>query len=368
MKPNHDQATVISIVGMHRSGTSMVARLLHDHGLYLGPEDQLLGGSEGNPLGHFEHQGFLCLNEELLAHLGGSAFDPPKVSSGWEKGSSLARFFEKGNTLTQTFRGHLLWGWKEPRTTLLLPFWKKLIPNIQVVICVRNPIEVGDSVMKRGIGSFEKGIWLWNEYTRTALRETQNCRKRIVFYEDFFREENDEIRKLVEFCGLPNTGEKGAVENSISRELRHHEAQIDNLFKDQRVLPEPKLLYLGLRQLASEQLSMTSGLSTDDLINSSVTSLLTMLDAFHDESKLAQIQTALTLKDLEIETFAAQSARLAEENKRLASDVLRIKSTLFWKFFMAAESLRDQLFPLETRRRAGYDRFLRKLKSALTGN
>ena len=46
----------ICIVGMHRSGTAMVARLLNRCGLDLGPADQLEGPNESNPLGYYEHK------------------------------------------------------------------------------------------------------------------------------------------------------------------------------------------------------------------------------------------------------------------------------------------------------------------------
>ena len=68
---------VVCIVGMHRSGTSMVTRLLNLCGLDLGAEQDLLGPDRGNPLGHFEHKGFKGLDESLLAHFGGSTDNPP---------------------------------------------------------------------------------------------------------------------------------------------------------------------------------------------------------------------------------------------------------------------------------------------------
>ena len=62
----------VCIIGMHRSGTSMVARLLQQCDLYLGPEYQLLGPDSANPEGHFEHTGFLKIDDALLRYFGGS--------------------------------------------------------------------------------------------------------------------------------------------------------------------------------------------------------------------------------------------------------------------------------------------------------
>src|SRR5919205_4399396 len=74
-------AMAIAIAGMHRSGTSMVARVLSECGVYLGEPDELLPPGLGNDAGHFEHKEFVQLNDEVLATLGG-AWDvvPPRYA------------------------------------------------------------------------------------------------------------------------------------------------------------------------------------------------------------------------------------------------------------------------------------------------
>jgi len=50
---------VICIIGMHRSGTSMIARVLNLCRLDLGPSEQLMKPYEvDNPLGYFENENF----------------------------------------------------------------------------------------------------------------------------------------------------------------------------------------------------------------------------------------------------------------------------------------------------------------------
>src|SRR5262245_13262787 len=67
----------ICIAGMHRSGTSLFARLLNLGGVYLGRDDELLAGGPSNPDGHWEHEGLMQVNEELLAECGGGWDCPP---------------------------------------------------------------------------------------------------------------------------------------------------------------------------------------------------------------------------------------------------------------------------------------------------
>ena len=74
----------VCITGMHRSGTSMVARLLGACGLDLGPPEELVPGQPDNPDGYFENQRFVSVNDEILDIFGGAWDSPPMFPPGWE--------------------------------------------------------------------------------------------------------------------------------------------------------------------------------------------------------------------------------------------------------------------------------------------
>ena len=57
---------VICALGMHRSGTSVVARMLNLLGVYLGTDQSVSGTSEDNPKGYWEHHAIVLLNDEIL--------------------------------------------------------------------------------------------------------------------------------------------------------------------------------------------------------------------------------------------------------------------------------------------------------------
>ncbi len=67
----------VLVLGMHRSGTSAVARLLDGLGLDAGPVEGLIGPTDHNPHGHFEVQALVDFNDRLLAELGGTWVAPP---------------------------------------------------------------------------------------------------------------------------------------------------------------------------------------------------------------------------------------------------------------------------------------------------
>jgi hypothetical protein len=135
---------------------------------------------------------------------------------------------------------------------------------------------------------------------------------------------------------------------------------------DDRVLAEHKLLYLGLRALALEEAGAVSQIrDCDPAMTKSIVNYLALLASFHDRSEVAQMRTALNLRDREIENFAADAERLANEKERLAVELQGIKRTLFWRLSSRAQSWVERLLPMDTGRRAAYDSFLKKIKSSV---
>src|SRR6516164_8854007 len=167
------------IAGMHRSGTSMVAKLLYLSGLYLGPEEELVPATPDNPDGHWENSRIIELNDEILDALGGGWDRPPSPRNGWYRGDAdrastpqhLLPLKEKALALFEQFRGREPWGWKDPRTSLTLPFWQPLLPCLKVVICLRNPLEVAMSLRRRGLSSYALSLDLWRIYSGQILRD-----------------------------------------------------------------------------------------------------------------------------------------------------------------------------------------------------
>src|SRR5262245_20660483 len=134
-------ASTICILGMHRSGTSLVARLMNLLGVCLGEETQLMPADAYNPRGFWEHGALVALNNQILARLGGNWHEPPNFSPGWESSPALEDLrVQARDVICTNFNKAALWGWKDPRTCLTLPFWQSLIPSLKYVICLRNPL------------------------------------------------------------------------------------------------------------------------------------------------------------------------------------------------------------------------------------
>ncbi len=156
------------LCGMHRSGTSLLASLLIGSGVDLGTT--LLGAAPGNPHGHFEDLDFLRFHERALVANG-------IVSEGFtiqREVSVPARLQEDADRLVAArCPRHHLWGWKDPRSTLFLDFWKERLPNARVVAMFRRPWEVVDSLYRRTDPTFHDNpsfaLDVWMHYNRLVL-------------------------------------------------------------------------------------------------------------------------------------------------------------------------------------------------------
>jgi glycosyltransferase involved in cell wall biosynthesis len=288
---------VICILGMHRSGTSLTARLLNLLGVYLGPKEHMIQPGPDNPQGFWEHQFITELNNEILARLDSRSWDPaPTFPSGWESSSKFADLRSKARSIiAQDFNTSLLWGWKDPRNCLTLPFWKKLLPSMKFVICLRNPIDVARSLEERDRLPFEKSIELWFRYTTAAIEQTAGEPRLFVFYEDYFDNWRRELRRLANFVGVPTMADDQdvllAAEKFIDRELWHHRTSLLDIVDNNKLFFPAKALYISLRALIRIQLGTPYG---NHLIDAMLDDIISSLSQYTKESQHNQ-EVLLTL-------------------------------------------------------------------------
>lgn len=157
MKPE-----TIVILAMHRSGSSCLTGSLQAAGLYLG---DVFTASPHNKKGNRESQEVMDLNTAVLRHSGGDWDDPPAQVS-WTTAHQEARHF-----IVRTMKegGKTPWGFKDPRFTFTLPFWREAIPRLQLVGTFRHPISVAASLAARNRWSRERSLKLWMQYNSRLL-------------------------------------------------------------------------------------------------------------------------------------------------------------------------------------------------------
>jgi len=154
----------VCITGMHRSGTSMVAKMLNSGGLCLGAESALVAPSRDNPGGYWENKNFVSINNEILGEFSSSWDYPRRLPDGWQFDQKMLRYRARVEVLLQGLSDHEPWGWKDPRACLTLPFWADILPQTKVIICLRNPLEVVLSLHRRKPSQYTPGLAPWRVY------------------------------------------------------------------------------------------------------------------------------------------------------------------------------------------------------------
>jgi GT2 family glycosyltransferase/glycosyltransferase involved in cell wall biosynthesis len=317
VKNSADTQTAICIAGAHRSGTSMLTRLLHACGLYLGPKEELMPAQADNPDGFWEHLGFVALNDELLNELGGAWDLPPKRDENFAH-VRLDPLRMKARLLIEKFDQAGLWGWKDPRNSLTLPFWQNLLPSMKTLIMVRNPLEVAHSMKERNGISYSFGLRLWEIYNRRVIETAGKQERLVTHYDLFFQDPESELRRVAHFIGLPDAAVKNAA-TLVKKRRRHTHFTVEHLI-DARVAPEVIELYRIL--IAEASLSAGSARapttapqpakSTADFLPGSVS----RLNAFVPD-RMAQIE------DLYREFLAQAEARHKAQVEELTTHLSR---------------------------------------------
>lgn len=157
---------LVTVLGMHRSGTSAVTGLLEDRGLWVGePATSKPHSAKGTR----ENRRIRRLHERILRQNGASWWQPPASPPKLE-----ARHFARRDAILSRAESSPAVV-KDPRMLLVLGLWRDLEPS-QIAV-IRNPASVARSLIARGgpaagLG-FDGCIELWKHYARLLLDELQ---------------------------------------------------------------------------------------------------------------------------------------------------------------------------------------------------
>jgi hypothetical protein len=223
---------------MHRSGTSFTARALQLLGASLGASKGLMAPGPDNPAGYWENRDIKELNDEVLARLGGSWDLPPVLEPGWEFDEGIDPLRARASAILEDAFGASpsesgVIAWKDPRLSLLLPFWRTVTPIAATIVVVRDPREVAASLRARNGIDLPQAMILWLRYLYAA---TANDPGHIVVRDrDFFVDLSGTLSTMAAHVGLP--APSGAVTDEahahLDPSLRHH------LSDDERVTQNP---------------------------------------------------------------------------------------------------------------------------------
>lgn len=185
----------VVVLGMHRSGTSLVAGIVRKLGVHMGEE--LLPANRSNPTGHHEARDIVRLNNEILRHNGGTWHAPPEPE---KIKCSAARFRQKIRHLV--LRRNLRypkWGWKDPRTVLTLELYLPHLTTPRIIVCRRDCEQVARSLSARDGTPLEANRRLCRDYNDRLARVSRRIPQLAVQYEALRDNPYGEVLKLSRF-------------------------------------------------------------------------------------------------------------------------------------------------------------------------
>jgi len=216
----------IIVLGMHRSGTTMLGELLGKLGVFLGHECDA----------HGESKFIMACNENVL-HFSHSAWDDPRnLEYLYEYPERVSKFTDKlkksvisrdfihsyvgTDNASDFFQCKKPWGWKEPRTTVLWPIWKGVFPQAKFIFLYRNGIDVAQSLRRRAEShitivdksfssprcmELNRAFKVWEEYNELYVALKERYTDADIFevcYENLLRDPIVELQKIIKYLEL----------------------------------------------------------------------------------------------------------------------------------------------------------------------
>lgn len=254
---------IIVVLGMHRSGTSAITRGLQALGVELG--DRLMPGEESNPKGFSEDQDICQLNCELLHALGSDWHHLSPISLGAMDAQQEKQFFFRAfGLLLQKSRQRGIFGFKDPRTIKLFPFWKKIALrchlDISCVLAIRHPLSVSQSLTKRNGFDAEKNYFLWLGHIVESLSGSAGLKRVLVDYDKLMLSPELELNRIAATLDLKiNQAELETYTSEfLDKALRHTTYCLDDLSLDDACPPLVREIYTALLEIASDKAGLES--------------------------------------------------------------------------------------------------------------
>lgn len=220
------------VLGMHRSGTSLLTGLLAQVGVQMGKS--LYAPQKGvNEKGFWEHEDIVDTHDELLLALNSQWDDLLPLSDRWWESDTSQPFIAKLNNLVKRdFSSANIWALKDPRMCRLLPLWFPIFKAQQVkpsfIFMNRNPFEVVASLQKRDGFSKEKALVLWLIHSLSAEQYSRGLQRVFIDFNQVVSDPSGVLMRIEQALSLtfPVTvnSAKDRIHSFVSPDLRHHEA------------------------------------------------------------------------------------------------------------------------------------------------
>ena len=224
-----NEKSALFVLGMHRSGTSLMAGCLAGLGVDFGSE--LIPARKGvNEKGFFEHRQILEVHDRILGLLESDWMDPCPLPTGWSEGASTIAEERRLQAILQRDLRHPLIGIKDPRLARLLPLWTGLMERedraTKAIIVLRKPSEIAASLARRDQFTEERSLLLWLNQMLGAEEVTRGLPRLFVNFEDVLAHPAEICERIADRLEIqfPISPAEGRVmlEQFATKSLQHH--------------------------------------------------------------------------------------------------------------------------------------------------
>ncbi len=237
-RPDAREKTAILILGMHRSGTSVLARICNLLGFDLG--GKIMPPKSDNETGFWENEAVVSVHEQIFETIGASWDDMTPLPPNWRDNDEVLGLAEQLKSVCRSeFGDSDKWCIKDPRSSRLLPIWIDLLDDMNVrpvaAVTFRNPLAVAESLAKRNRLPLNHSCLAWLRHNLEAIEHTSEIPRVFISYESLLEDWRRAVAGLGQAFSIDL---REAIERSSSEidsfvdpRLSHHSAEnhIDEL-------------------------------------------------------------------------------------------------------------------------------------------
>ncbi len=224
-----EKRTCVLVLGMHRSGTSAITRVLNIAGAKL--PTNMMGPGAGNETGHWE--------SNILAHCSDDILN--ELDSAWHDWRALEinrLSAKRRDEIIEEIRGIIeaeynqapFFVVKDPRICRFAPLFIEALTDadfdVRVVLIFRNPLEVCESLELRNNLSKADAALLWLRHVLDAESASRKLKRSIFTYDLLLNDWKTVFKKLSGELALNNTHDVNEIAPQIDEFLspkhRHH--------------------------------------------------------------------------------------------------------------------------------------------------
>lgn len=332
----------ILVLGMHRSGTSALTRMLNLLGAEL--SENLLPPAADNPTGFWESQDLFVLHQEFLQQLDLDWDSIGMLDADCLRAApALALIEQIKNYIRQEFAQTPLFVIKDPRICRLAPLWYRALAElniaVRIIIQFRHPLEVARSLRRRNDFILAKSTLLWLQHVLEAEYYSRKQLRVVCEYSQLLSDWQGTSEHIATGLELAwprsNNRTKLAIERFLTEDLRHTQSDLATLLKRNDIAQWVKQAYQLLLDLIDEpyqpdilaafdqlrselnSADQTFGMMLADhqqLLQQAQQNIVTLSnDLAARDTELQQTQTSLEVQQQKLDELGAQTETLQQE-------------------------------------------------------